>query len=117
MFVAKCVDSLIFYRRKSEMKKKSERISFWSVMVKAIKEGWKSYRISIQKELEKKALLSSRSDWSMLESLVKKCNENQNLRITVYLNDGTRIDMKTYEKERSITSALIDGNEYYEEIK
>ena len=93
-----------------------EKISFWSVMIKSIKEAYKSYKISIQNELNKKALLSSRSDWSMLESLVQKCNENPNLRITVYLNDNTRIDMKTYDIHKTITSSLIDGNEY-EEIR
>lgn len=96
-------------------KGKKTKISFWSILIQAIKDAHKSYKISIQKELEKKALLSSRSDWTMLESLVKKCNDNPNLRISIFLNDGTRIDMKTYEAPRLTTSALIDG-EQYEEI-
>ena len=103
--------------KKKIKKQKKEKISFWSIMIKSIKEAHKSYKIYIQNELEKKALLSSRSDWSMLESLVQKCNDNPNLRITVYLNDNTRIDMKTYDSHKTITASLIDGNEYYEEIK
>ncbi len=106
-----------FMKKNKPKKQKKDKITFWSIMIKSIKEAHKSYKIYIQKELEKKALLSSRSDWSMLESLVQKCNDNPNLRITVYLNDNTRIDMKTYDVHKTITSSLIDGNEYYEEVK
>lgn len=97
-------------------KQSKSKISLFSILKSSIQEALKSYRISIQKELEKKALLSSRSDWTMLENLVKKCNENPNLRISVFLNDGTRIDMKTYEVEKHNIYNLIDGEEY-EEIK
>ena len=106
-----------FMKKNKPKKQKKNKITFWSIMIKSIKEAYKSYRIYIQNELEKKALLSSKSDWSMLESLVQKCNDNPNLRITVYLNDNTRIDMKTYDVHKTITSSLIDGNEYYEEVK
>ena len=103
--------------KKNKSKKvKKEKISFWRIMFKAIKDAHKSYKISIQKELEKKALLSSRSDWSMIETLVKKCNDNPNLRVSVFLNDGTRIDMKTYEVQKQNISALINGEDY-EEIR
>ena len=93
-------------------KQKKEKISFWKIMVKSIKDAYMSYKISIQKELEKKALLSSRSDWTMLENLVKKCNENPNLRIEVFLNDGTRINMKTFEVQRQNPYMLINGEDY-----
>lgn len=103
--------------KKNKSKKvKKEKISFWRIMFKAIKDAKQSYKISIQKELEKKALLSSKSDWSMIETLVKKCNDNPNLRVSVFLNDGTRIDMKTYEVQKQNISALINGEDY-EEIR
>lgn len=95
---------------------KKVKISFFSILRKSIKDAYTSYKISIQNELDKKALLSSRSDWSMLENLVKKCNDNPNLRISIYLNDGTRIDMKTYEPIKMNPSALINGEDY-EEIR
>ena len=103
-------------KKNKQKKQKKEKISFWRIMIKAIKDAKQSYKISIQKELEKKALLSSRSDWSMLENLVKKCNDNPNLRISVFLNDGTRIDMKTYEVQKQNMAYLINGEDY-EEIK
>lgn len=103
-------------KKNKQKKQKKEKISFWRIMFKAIKDAKQSYKISIQKELEKKTLLSSRSDWSMLENLVKKCNDNPNLRISILLNDGTRIDMKTYEVQKQNISALINGEDY-EEIK
>ena len=103
-------------KKNKPKKQKKNKISFWSIMIKSIKEAHKSYKIYIQNELEKKALLSSRSDWSMLESLVQKCNDNPNLRISICLNDNTRIDMKTYDPHKTITSSLINGDDY-EEIK
>lgn len=103
-------------KKNKQKKQKKEKISFWTILVKSIKDAHQSYKISIQNELEKKALLSSRSDWSMLESLVKKCNDNPNLRISVYLNDGTRIDMKTYEVQKQNVAHLINGEDYEEII-
>lgn len=96
-------------------KQKRVKISFWSIMKDAIKKAYQQYKISIQNELDKKELLSSRSDWTMLESLVKKCNDNPNLRISIFLTDGTRIDMKTYEQSKMTYSSLI--NNEYEEIR
>lgn len=94
---------------------KKDKISFWSILKNAIKKAYLEYKISIQNELDKKALLSSRSDWTMLESLVRKCNDNPNLRISIYLTDGTRIDMKTYEPTKMVYSTLVNND--YEEIR
>ena len=122
MFQRKIYDKLLEWKNESDGKtalliEGARRIGKSTVAEAFAKEAYKSYKIYIQNELEKKALLSSKSDWSMLESLVQKCNDNPNLRITVYLNDNTRIDMKTYDVHKTITSSLIDGNEYYEEVK
>ncbi|MCQ2587939.1 MAG: hypothetical protein MJ174_07475 [Treponema sp.] len=61
----------------------------------------------------KKKLLSSKSDFNMLEQLIQKVNDNPNLRIEVFLNDGTRLILKNYVKKE--TSQLINGD--YEEIR
>ena len=104
-------------KNKKAKKQKKVKISFFSILRKSVKDAYQSYKISIQNELDKKALLSSRSDWTMLENLVKKCNDNPNLRITIYLNDGTRIDMKTYEQPRLNISSMINGESYDEIIQ
>ena len=55
---------------------------------------------------EKETLLSSKADFSLLEKLIKKSNENPNLKIEIFLNDGTRILMKTYEEHKPSASAI-----------
>lgn len=66
---------------------------------------------------EKKAkeqLLNSNMDFNFFENLIKKSNENPNLKIEITLKDGTRIFMRTYEEQRP-TGDLINGD--YLEIK
>lgn len=46
-------------------------------------------------ERQKRQLLSAKSDFSLLEHLIQQCNENENLKIEIFLNDGTRLLLKT----------------------
>ena len=92
------------------MKKNRNKITFWSTMTKALKDGYNKYKSEMTKEVEKHRLLSSKSDWSMLESLIRKCNEDPNLKVEVTLYDGTKITMRSYEKVPMKDYELLEIN-------
>lgn len=48
----------------------------------------------IYEDKKKKELLSAKSDFNFLQSLIDKSNDNQNLVITVKTKDGTVIEIK-----------------------
>lgn len=50
---------------------------------------------------EKQKFLSSHADFNFLEKLIQKCNDNPDLRIDIYLLDGTVVKMKTYQEQKS----------------
>lgn len=79
----------------------------------ALKEAINYYIQLINEEKNKKKLLSAKTDFHLLEELVQKVNDNPDLRIEVFLTDGTRLLLKTYQKKE--VSQLINGD--YEEIK
>lgn len=78
---------------------------------KEIKNKLKEYENQLlQEQKEKEMLLSSKSDFTLLEKLIMKSNENPNLKIEIFLNDGTRILMRTYEEHKQSASELINGD-------
>ena len=79
----------------------------------AFKEAREFYKNLKREEKNKKQLLSAKTDFHLLEELVQKVNENPDLRIEVFLTDGTRLLLKTYQKKE--IANLINGD--YEEIK
>lgn len=74
----------------------------------ALSEARKYYRQLKAEEKQKKKLISSKTDFHLLEQLIQKVNENPDLRIEIHLTDGTRILMKTYHKVETLD--LINGN-------
>ena len=48
------------------------------------------------KEKLKSRLLAKGMDYAYLEDLVQRVNNNPRLRITIKLNDGTVLELKTY---------------------
>lgn len=75
----------------------------------ALKEARDFYKQKKAEEKLKKKLLSSRSDWHLLEQLIQKENENPNLRVEVRLNDGTVLFLKCYD-ESLHRRDLINGD-------
>ncbi|MCQ2082522.1 MAG: hypothetical protein MJZ11_12780 [Lachnospiraceae bacterium] len=87
-------------------------------------ERWKQYR-QWKKEAdaeirekkreyeEKQKFLSSHADFNFLEKLIQKCNDNPDLRIDIYLLDGTVVKMKTYQetKKEVVTDWISDSLE------
>lgn len=80
---------------------------------KEMKKQLKEYEAKLLKEkADKEALLSAKSDFTMLESLIQKCNANPDLKVEVRLKDGTVIFLKSYHEEKKRDFDLIDGNDY-----
>lgn len=74
-----------------------------------------------QKNLQKqkKKLLSAKSDFTLLEELIKQCNRNENLRVSITLNDGTQLNLSTVFKPQKrtvsdlISAVTTEGDEIY----
>lgn len=77
------------------------------------KEALSYYKERKAEEKSKKKLIRKNCDFNLLEQLIQKCNENPDLRIEVFIADGTRLLLKTYHKPEA--HELINGD--YEEVK
>lgn len=64
-----------------------------------LKEAIQFYKDKKNEERQKRKLLSSKSDYHLLEQMIQRVNENPELRVEIFLNDGTRILLKTYEEK------------------
>lgn len=64
-----------------------------------LKEAIQFYKDKKLEEKQKRKLLSSKSDYHLLEQMIQRVNENPELRVEIFLNDGTRILLKTYEEK------------------
>lgn len=64
-----------------------------------LKEAIQFYKDKKNEERQKIKLLSSKSDYHLLEQMIQRVNENPELRVEIFLNDGTRILLKTYEEK------------------
>lgn len=78
-----------------------------------LKKAIEYYKTLKREEKEKQRLINAKTNFILLENLIQKCNENDKLKITVYLKDGTRLELQTtQEKKRSMPK--FDGVEYVE---
>lgn len=77
-------------------------------MFNALREARNTYRAQIQEQVEKHRLLSSHSDWSLLEKYIQECNRNPNLKVTIRTLDGTTIIMTAYRPERVTMDSLLN---------
>lgn len=82
-------------------------------MDKEIKNKIKEYELKLLEEKKnRETLLSAKSDFTMLESLIQKCNANPDLKIEVHLTDGTIILLRSYHDEKKKDYQLINGEDY-----
>ena len=88
--------------------KKQEKISFWRLLSQSIKDTRQRYKELKREARDKAALLSSKSNWSMIEYWIQKCNENPDLKVTINLIDGTIINMTAYKPEPLSMDKLFD---------
>lgn len=77
-------------------------------MFHALKEAKKAYKALIQEQKEKHKLLSSHSDWSLLEKYIQECNKNPDLKVTIRTLDGTTIIMTAYKPEKVTMDTLLN---------
>lgn len=77
-------------------------------MFNALREARNTYRAQIREQVEKHRLLSSHSDWSLLEKYIQECNKNPNLKVTIRTLDGTTIIMTAYRPERVTMDSLLN---------
>lgn len=78
-----------------------------------LKKAIEYYKTLKREEKEKQRLINAKTNFILLENLIQKCNENDKLKITVYLKDGTRLELQTMqEKKRNMPK--FDGVEYVE---
>lgn len=78
-----------------------------------LKKAIEYYKTLKREEKEKQKLLNAKTNFILLENLIQKCNENDKLKITVYLKDGTRLELQTMqEKKRNMPK--FDGVQYME---
>lgn len=88
--------------------KKQEKISFWRLLSQSIKDTKQRYKELKREARDKAALLSSKSNWSMIETWIQKCNDNPDLKVTINLIDGTIINMTAYKPEPLSMDKLFD---------
>lgn len=89
--------------------KEQEKISFWRLLSQAIKDTKQRYRDLKRDARDKAALLSSKSNWSMIETWIQKCNQNPDLKVTINLTDGTIINMTAYKPKAPSIDALLNN--------
>lgn len=65
-----------------------------------LREALDFYKERKRQEREKKLLLSSKTDIGMLENIIKRCNDNPRLKVRIFMTDGTRYELSTYEPKR-----------------
>lgn len=75
-----------------------------------LKETINFYKERKKAEMIRKTLLNKKPDFQMLEDFIKKVNENPGLKITVYLNDGSRYELSTYSPNMKRDYERINGD-------
>jgi hypothetical protein len=79
-----------------------------------LREAFQFYKERKREEKQRKMLIRHDMDFSLLESLIQKVNENPDLRVEIHLADGSRVLLKTYKKVEAHN--LING-EIYEVVE
>ena len=87
---------------------KNKKPSFWQIRKQALKEAKAKYKAEIEEAINKRKLLNSHSDWSMIETFVQQCNSNPDLKVTIRLLDGTTIIMTAYKPEKVSMNQILN---------
>jgi putative IMPACT (imprinted ancient) family translation regulator len=80
-------------------------------MSKEAKDKIKKYTEElIWEEKKKQELLNKEIDYSFLQTLINKCNDNQDLVITIYFKSGDRMTLQTKFKNNDYSAgSSYDG--------
>lgn len=80
------------------------------ILDKEIKQKLNEEKKRLLSEKQMKAqLLSSKSDWSLLEKFIQEINLQPDLKIEVHLNDGTVLYLRCYDENEN--KKIDDGIE------
>lgn len=88
---------------------KTKKPSFWKTIWDALKEAKRTYKAQIEEVRDKHKLLSSHSDWTMLEKWIQECNKNPDLKVTIRLNDGTTMMLTCYRPQPLTADTLLSA--------
>lgn len=79
---------------------------------KELRKQLKEYKLKLLEEQKKKDfLINHETNWEYLEELIKQVNDNPLLKVSVTLQNGTKLDIETYrqpKKRDSIESYDIE---------
>ena len=82
---------------------------------KEIRKALKDYKLELLKQdALRKNLLDHKTDWGLLESFIKQCNDNPGLKITVILNDGTKLELSTTKEQYKPKNPLFTEQAFLE---
>ena len=88
--------------------KKKKKLSYWGTVFAAIREASNHYKAQIEEAKEKHRLLSSHSDWTMIEKWIQECNKNPDLKVTIRLLDGTTMMLTAYKPQQVTMDRLLN---------
>ena len=72
------------------------------ILDKEIKQKLKEEKKRLLSEKQmKEQLLTSKSDWSLLEKFIQEINLQPDLKIEVHLNDGTALYLRCYDENEN----------------
>lgn len=74
-----------------------------------IKEAIGYYKQRKLEEKARKTLLNRKPDFQLLEDFIRKVNENPGLKVIVYLHDGSRYELSTYQTQAKRDYEQING--------
>lgn len=86
-------------------------------MNKEIKDKIKKYTDElIWEEKKKQELLNKEIDYNFLQTLIKKCNDNPDLVITIHFKSGDKMVLQTKYKENNYSGSAYDGEPSINEL-
>ena len=88
-------------------------------MSKEIKNKIKKYTEElVWEEKKKQELLNKEIDYNFLQTLINKCNDNQDLVITIYFKSGDRMVLQTkYKNNDYFAGSSYDGEPSINEME
>lgn len=87
------------------MKKK---VSFWGLFFEALRNTKAQYRQLKFEAEEKEKLLSSGTNWHLMEKFIQECNKNPDLKVTIKFKDGGSAILTAYRPERTTIDKMLN---------
>ena len=82
--------------------------SFLKLLFNAFKEVKKQYKDMKFEAKAKRALLSSDTNWHLMEKFIQECNKNPDLKVTIKFKDGGIAILTAYKPERPTIDKMLN---------